>query len=174
MAHSSILGGETAAEHASGKDTDALGPSDSSDSGSDVQGERAMPTRPDRADELGAVTVDGGSDSDALGTGERGSAEGNDGPAGADILPNRIIDGLDELGASDESDGIDPQVLADGPGGNERNRDVERLEDDEDDEDAEGDPPEDPSDEDGPDPGNTAVGRETDRLRQTLNGPLAA
>jgi hypothetical protein len=90
MSNSSILGGTTRSSGARGRDVDALGPSDSSDSGSDVQGERAMPTAPDNAGEFGAVVVDGDTDSDALGTGERASATGDDPRDGADIMPNRI------------------------------------------------------------------------------------
>jgi hypothetical protein len=87
---SSILGGERVARRASGKDVDTLGPSDSSDSGSDVQGERAMPTGADLPDELGALPVRGDNDSDSAGTGERASATGADAPDGADIAPDRI------------------------------------------------------------------------------------
>ena len=90
MANSSILGGTRVDQRAPGHDVDALGPSDSSDSGSDVQGERAMPTSPDNPGELGALTVDGDNDSDASGTGERASATGDEGQGGDDILPNRI------------------------------------------------------------------------------------
>jgi hypothetical protein len=95
MPNSSILGGEQAPTHAKGHDTDTLGPSDSSDSGSDVQGERAMPTEPDQPDEYGALPVQGGSDSDSLGTGERGSATGRDRFDNADILPDHIVRGPD-------------------------------------------------------------------------------
>ena len=35
--------------------------------------------------------MDGGTDSDALGTGERASASGDDPRDGADIMPNRIV-----------------------------------------------------------------------------------
>jgi hypothetical protein len=42
MTNSNFLGGERAATYAPGKDVEALGPSDSSDSGSDVQGERSL------------------------------------------------------------------------------------------------------------------------------------
>jgi hypothetical protein len=38
MAHSSILGADRAPSQAQGRDLEALGPSDTSDSGSDVQG----------------------------------------------------------------------------------------------------------------------------------------
>lgn len=91
MARSSIMGGETPATRPSGNDMDLLGPSDTSDSGSDVQGERRMATAPDNAAEWGAVVADHDSDSDASGTGERGAAVGDDGRANADILPDRIV-----------------------------------------------------------------------------------
>jgi len=91
MTNSSILGGEPAARYAAGKDVDALGPSDSSDSGSDVQGEHSLQGAGDRADELGSLIVDTASDSDASGTGERASATGRDMPDGADIMPDRVV-----------------------------------------------------------------------------------
>ena len=91
MTNSSFLGAEPAALYAEGKDVDALGPSDSSDSGSDVQGERSTPGEGDHADELGSLIVDTASDSDASGTGERASATGRDAPDGADILPDHVI-----------------------------------------------------------------------------------
>jgi hypothetical protein len=75
MATSSILGGEQLPEPIAGKGTDALGPSDNSDSGSDAQGA------------YGEGEMD--SDSDAAGTGERGSVEGED-RSGSDILPDRL------------------------------------------------------------------------------------
>jgi hypothetical protein len=96
MANSSILGGEATARRADGRDIDRLGPSDSSDSGADVQGERTMPTDGDAPDELGATPAHRDSASDALGTGERGAATGADVREGADILPDRVIDGPDE------------------------------------------------------------------------------
>ena len=99
MPNSSILGGEQAPTHAKGRDTDTLGPSDSSDSGSDVQGERAMPTAPDQPDEYGALPAQGSSDSDALGTGERGSATGRDKGGNADILPDQVVRGPDATDA---------------------------------------------------------------------------
>lgn len=130
MSNSSILGGERAARQSKGKDVDALGPSDSSDSGSDVQGESAMPTAADQADELGAMPVSGKSDSDAMGTGERGSATGRDGPDNADIMPEQIeragvepdeiqqgdridLSEVDVLSADDEGD-VDTSEDSDG------------------------------------------------------------
>ena len=89
---STIRGSTPPPTRASGKDADALGPSDSSDSGSDIQGERPMATRPDNENELGATVADLASDSDASGTGERASADGDDPLDGEDIMPDRIID----------------------------------------------------------------------------------
>jgi len=90
MANSSILGGQRAPQRPQGHDVDSLGPSDSSDSGSDIQGERSMPTVADNRGELGALPVNPVGDSDARGTGERGSATGRDVTPGTDILPDRI------------------------------------------------------------------------------------
>lgn len=89
MATSSITGGERAPVQSSGRGTDALGPSDSSDSGSDVQGERGF----DAIDEgeIGGDRADLASDTDAAGTGERGAAvHDTDIVEGADIAPDRI------------------------------------------------------------------------------------
>ena len=105
MANSSILGGVSAPGHPDGKNVDALGPSDSSDSGSDVQGERSMPTAPDNAGEWGAVVTEGGNESDASGTGERASADAESPRDGDDILPDRVVD------AAGEQD-MDPDALA--------------------------------------------------------------
>jgi hypothetical protein len=91
MTNSNFLGGERAATYAPGKDVEALGPSDSSDSGSDVQGERSLQGDGEHADRLGSLIVDVGSDSDASGTGERASATGRDSPDGSDIAPDQVI-----------------------------------------------------------------------------------
>ena len=77
MSNSSILGGEHAPSHSSGKTAGLLGPSDSSDSGSDSMGE------------LGSDQLD--SDSDRAGTGERGAVEADEGGSGADIRPDRVV-----------------------------------------------------------------------------------
>ena len=90
MAYSSILGGETAPTHASGKQADLLGPSDSSDSGSDSIGELA-------ADQLS-------SDGDRNGTGDRASADPFAGASGADILPDRVVRLNDDGSFSDEGE----------------------------------------------------------------------
>ncbi len=116
MATSSILGGEHMPEPVRGRGTDALGPSDNSDSGSDAQGAYGE----------GELA----SDSDAAGTGERASIEGMD-RTNADILPDHVepqvdatsdeellidsdVDDLaldDEVEAGDESDGEGPSPV---------------------------------------------------------------
>ncbi|WP_077003230.1 hypothetical protein [Variovorax sp. KK3] len=89
MANSSILGGEHAPAQPSGTDVDALGPSDSSDSGSDVQTDRNHTELPDEASE-GALPIAHGSTTDAAGTGERAGADAAPPREDADVLPDRI------------------------------------------------------------------------------------
>jgi len=114
MATSSITGGDRAPVQSTGRDTDALGPSDSSDSGSDVQGERGF----DALDEgeIGGDRADLSSDTDASGTGERGAAvHDTDIVEGADIAPDRI-DTPDPADADapmpDDTDAADVEALA--------------------------------------------------------------
>ena len=114
MSRSSILGGERAPQQAKGRSAETLGPGDTSDSGSDIQGERPMATGADAPDEWGAVVVDGRSDSDASGTGERASATGDDGRDGADILPDRIIDPMSEEAGGDDTVDIEALTQDDG------------------------------------------------------------
>ncbi len=113
MATSSILGGDRAPLNPSGRDTDALGPSDSSDSGSDVQGERGFDALDDG--QIGGDRADLRSDSDASGTGERGSAV-NDSEIveGADIAPDRIgvVDGASDDPTQEGADLADVEALA--------------------------------------------------------------
>ena len=134
MTNSSIVGGRPAPRKAPGRDVDALGPSDSSDSGSDIQGERRMATEPDNPGELGTVPVERDSDSDALGTGERGPAQGGPTREAPDISPDRIDRGAAGAVAGDD----DVELLAD---------DEAALDDaiDEEDESAEGGAPEGPA-----------------------------
>jgi hypothetical protein len=89
MATSSVTGNHDSAADTADDDTRILGPSDSSDSGSDSLGQRADLAQPD--DSLGGALepLDGGSD--ASGTGERTDVEGTAAPDGTDILPDRII-----------------------------------------------------------------------------------
>jgi hypothetical protein len=93
MARSPLLGGDRAARRPSGTGTDVLGPSDSSDSGADVQGADA---------DIGDANMD--SDSDRYGTGERAQA-GRDTyrREAADVGPDRI-EGPDETSLDDTSD----------------------------------------------------------------------
>lgn len=73
MTHSSVLGAPDAAPDED--KTGALGPSDTSDSGSDLAG------LPDEA-----------TDTDSGGTGERGSVDPQEEQAGSDVLPDEVVD----------------------------------------------------------------------------------
>ena len=90
MATSSFLGGQHLPEHVRGKDTNALGPSDNSDSGSDAQGAYGD-------EEMS-------SDSDAAGTGERASVGPGLDSFDADILPDHI-EGEEDESASEGATG---------------------------------------------------------------------
>jgi len=89
MAHSNLLGGDTLPAQSSGNDTEALGTSGNSDSGSDVVGTLS------RAELR--------SDSDATGTGERSDVERDDAASASDIRPDHLqrdgggLDGSDAL-----------------------------------------------------------------------------
>jgi hypothetical protein len=76
MATSSILGGDHAPTWPRGSDVASLGPSDSTDSGSDTRGAFDF-------DELS-------SDTDSQGTGERSSVDPLNVPSDADILPDHV------------------------------------------------------------------------------------
>ena len=89
MSNSSILGGTPAPRHPQGTDVDALGPSDSSDSGSDVATDLNRSVLPDEGSE-GAFPIAHGTSADAAGTGERASADPTERGQDADILPDRI------------------------------------------------------------------------------------
>lgn len=117
MAHSNLLGSDEIPVKPPGHDTRDLGPSDSSDSGSDVaglagrdDGDPGLPvdiatgpdsTHPDTSFE----SVTPGADSDAGGTGERRSAAGDAGPReGADIGPDNVVPDPDsDPGVDDNS-----------------------------------------------------------------------
>ncbi|MBD9664717.1 hypothetical protein FB547_103220 [Variovorax beijingensis] len=91
MATSSILGGDRPPEEPKGKDVDSLGPSDTSDSGSDVCTSRERSAIPEDAAE-GAIPIAHESSTDAEGTGERASADAPPSAPDADILPDRTED----------------------------------------------------------------------------------
>ena len=96
MAQSSILGGHRPPVQATGRNTGALGPSDSSDSGSDVQGEQPSVDTADPELRESAVTVDLDSDSDSAGTGERGAAVPDGSRENADISTDSERDLFDD------------------------------------------------------------------------------
>ena len=94
MAYSSSLGAERAPSQPGGRGADLLGPSDSSDTGSDTVG-----------------THEAHADSDTGGTGERGAVAGEDAIEGADIMPDRVV----QLGGGGDGPGpaFDGDLLAD-------------------------------------------------------------
>ena len=104
MSRSSILGADRAPRQAEGRDSDALGPSDSSDSGSDVAGSTAIDAA-DEMDNIGQGMHAGRAGiSDAGGTGERGSAVlGDDIDEGGDIMPDRIRRFSGSVGAEEST-----------------------------------------------------------------------
>jgi hypothetical protein len=99
MARSSILGPDRAPLIPAGRDIDALGPSDTSDSGSDVQ-EQFAQSEDSLQQEMQTA------DSDTTGTGERASAILNENVRdGGDIAPDRIVDSPDgSLAVESEED----------------------------------------------------------------------
>ena len=114
--------GGTPAANAPGHDTRSLGPSDSSDSGSDVQ--NATPHAADMTDELDQHALELGeaeldSDSDRHGTGERASADGDSNlRPDDDVLPDRIQDApgsdapdLAEVDTDDTDSGDDVEAV---------------------------------------------------------------
>ena len=110
MATSPLLGGERAPTQAKGRDVEALGPSDSSDSGSDVQGELDLYPDSDLENHL-SITPGRDSDSDSGGTGERGAAvPESDVREGDDIAPDQIRSLADE--AADEQASLDAELSA--------------------------------------------------------------
>ncbi|WP_280156245.1 hypothetical protein [Piscinibacter sp. XHJ-5] len=104
MARSSITGADRAPTQAEGRDVETLGPSDTSDSGSDVQGELELAPPIDLDNPIAGQVQPGlGSDSDSGGTGERGAAlTDEEGGEGADILPDSIRSLADEADASED------------------------------------------------------------------------
>lgn len=132
MAQSPLLGGVTRAPASpAGRDNPSLGPSDNSDSGSDVAGiaghedgdpnmpvDRAMDDPLPRSD-ISEESIAAGADSDGAGSGERRSAAGDAGlEDGADIGVDQVFsvtgealsdDGLEDL-VTDEDDEEDEDV----------------------------------------------------------------
>ena len=124
MSQSSILGGEHAPQQAAGRSADTLGPSDTSDSGSDIQGATRLKTDTEEGQMGGALPVELSSDSDASGTGERAEAVPEGARDGADIAPDRIASSKDALDSAINIGGDDESIegLAD-ESGNEEDED---------------------------------------------------
>jgi hypothetical protein len=125
MGHNSLLGIDGAPTQAPGRGMESLGPSDSSDTGSDMMGldeldggDPAMPVDMAMGDDASRagmpVDTPDGASADASGTGERRSA-GNDAgaPDGADIGVDRIIDPARDRDDEDPDLGFIDEVLAD-------------------------------------------------------------
>jgi hypothetical protein len=102
-----------------GHGTEALGPSNSSDSGSDVATGNAGALLGD---------TDLSADSDAAGTGERAAAGRDDGqPAGRDVSPDRVASADDpSLGLIDGRQSPDGTTTAEPDERRTRSTDVER------------------------------------------------
>lgn len=93
MAHSNLLGGDTLPAQPRGNDTEALGTSGNSDSGSDVVGTLS------RAELR--------SDSDATGTGERSDVERDDAASASDIRPDHLLRGSGALDDAERTVSLD-------------------------------------------------------------------
>lgn len=109
MSTDPLLGGSRAPAHASGKDIDALGPSDTSDSGSDVQTDLRRTSLDEGAE--GALPIAHDSTSDSTGTGESASADPAPPELDADLLPDRTARVPGEPG--DDLDATTAESLAD-------------------------------------------------------------
>jgi hypothetical protein len=116
MARSPLTGIERVPLEPEGRDTAALGPSDSTDSGSDIAGidalDTADPALPvdvalarDIERPLTAPEVLASGSSDAAGTGERRAAGSDPGaPDGADVSVDRVYDPLAEGDVDEDED----------------------------------------------------------------------
>ncbi len=110
MSHSSLLGADRAPQRPMGTGADLLGPSDTSDSGSDIQGATRLKTDAEEGELGGATPVDLSSDSDSFGTGERAEAVPEGARDGADIGPDRIARSKDALDGAVSIDGDDDSI----------------------------------------------------------------
>ena len=123
MSQSSFVGGDRAPQQAKGRGSDVLGPSDTSDSGSDIQSASRLKTDTEEGELGGATPIDADSDSDSMGTGERRSAVPGAGRDGADIGPDRIARSKDALDSAvrigDHDDSIEALADDEEPGEDE-------------------------------------------------------
>lgn len=99
MAHSNLLGGDALPVQPTGTDTESLGTSDNSDSGSDV---------------IGALSrAELRSDSDSTGTGEGTDVERDDAASASDIRPDHLLRGAEGSRDTTDLDGPDRSPLLD-------------------------------------------------------------
>jgi|SRR5829696_8945804 hypothetical protein len=110
MSQSSILGGDRAPQQARGRDAETLGPSDTSDSGSDIQGATRLKTDTPEGEMGGATPVETESDTDSMGTGDRAEAVPEGARDGADIAPDRIARSKDALDSAESITGNDDAI----------------------------------------------------------------
>ena len=114
-------------QQAPGRDAETLGPSDSSDSGSDVHGATRMKTSVEEGPQAGGATpIVEDSDTDAEGTGERAEAvpEGaRDGADIASILAKDALDSAESITGNDDA----IESLADDSENDEDDEDVAEL-----------------------------------------------
>ena len=99
MAHSNLLGGDSLPTQPTGSDTESLGTSDNSDSGSDV---------------VGALSrAELRSDSDSTGTGESTDVERDDVATASDIRPDHLLRGAEDTWDATALDSPDRTALLD-------------------------------------------------------------
>ena len=110
MSQSSILGGTRAPQQAPGRDDATLGPSDLSDTGSDIQGATRLKTDTPEGEMGGATPIDAESDTDSMGTGDRAEAVPEGARDGADIGPDRIASSKDALDSAESITGNDDTI----------------------------------------------------------------
>jgi len=116
MGTSPLVHTERASTEPKGRDMRSLGPSDSSDSGSDLAGVDRLdvndPTQPvdvalgddEQRSPIASRRIDGAAATDTGGTGERRAAAGDAGErAGADLRPDRVL-GADGKELDDDED----------------------------------------------------------------------
>ena len=110
MSQSSILGGTRAPQQAEGRDDATLGPSDLSDTGSDILGATRLKTGTPEGEMGGATPIDAESDTDSMGTGDRAEAVPEGARDGADIAPDRIARSKDALDSAESITGNDDTI----------------------------------------------------------------
>lgn len=113
MGHSSLVGTDKAPRRPKGTDEQALGPSDTTDTGSDIQGADALPS----ADPGEPVDVTLGRDRAVAPI--EGTGEQSDETEASDIGPDRVIDPMDSVEApvddDEHTDALPQRVATDWP-----------------------------------------------------------